>query len=118
MQTDFDAQKAPEVADRRRHPRYRLSVPITIRTSDGVVTPGISIEISVSGISAISAHPLKLNDTVELAPIADGKVQACVRHNIGKIYGFEFLNLTPEQSQRITDRCKCYPLYRGKSLGI
>lgn len=118
MQTDFDPQKAPEVADRRRHPRYRLSVPITIRTSDGVVTPGISIEISVSGISAISAHPLKLNDTVELVPIADGKVLACVRHNIGKIYGFEFLNLTPEQSQRITERCKCYPLYRGKSLGI
>jgi len=118
MQTDFDAQKAPEVADRRRHPRYRLSVPITIGTSDGVVIPGISIEISVSGISAISAHPLKLNDTVELAPIADGKVQACVRHNIGKIYGFEFLNLTHEQTQRITDRCKYYPLYRGKSLGI
>ena len=35
-----------------------------------------------------------------------------------KIYGFEFLNLTHEQTQRITDRCKCYPLYRGKSLGI
>ena len=118
MQTEFDAQRAPEAADRRRHPRYRLSVPIAISASDGVVTPGISIEISVSGISAISAHPLKLNDTVELAPIADGKVLACIRHNIGKIYGFEFLNLTPEQSQHITERCKCYPLYRGKSLGI
>ena len=117
MQTDFDAQKVAQAADRRRHPRYRYSVPITI-ASDGVATPGISIEISVSGISAISAYPLKLNDTVELAPIADGKVLACVRHNMGKIYGFEFLNLTPEQSQRITDRCKCLPLYRGKSLGI
>jgi len=118
MQTDFDAPKVAEAADRRRHPRYRHSVPLTIGTSDGIVIPGISIEISLSGISAISAHPLKLNDTVDLAPIADGKVQACVRHNIGKIYGFEFLNLTPEQSQRITDICKCYPLYRGKSLGI
>ena len=118
MQTDFDAHQAPEAADRRRHPRYRYSVPITIRESDGVVTPGISIEISISGISAISAHPLKLNDTVELAPIADGKAQACVRHNIGKIYGFEFLNLTPKQTQRITHICKCLPLYRGKSLGI
>ena len=118
MQTEFDAQKTPEVADRRRHVRYRLSVPITIRTSDGIVIPGISIEISVSGISAISAHPLQLNDTVELAPVADGTVQACVRHNIGKIYGFEFLNLTPKQTQRITHICKCLPLYRGKSLGI
>ncbi len=118
MQTEFDAQKVAQAADRRRHPRYRYSVPLTISASDGVVTPGISIEISVSGISAISAHPLKLNDTVELAPIADGKVQACVRHNIGKIYGFEFLNLTPKQTQRITDTCKRLPVYKGKSLGI
>ncbi len=119
MQTDFDAQKLPEAPqDRRRHPRHRHSVPITIRTTDGAVIPGISIEISTSGISAIIAEPLQLNDTVELEPIAAAKVQALVRHNIGRIYGFEFLNLTADQTQRITESCKMFPLYRGKLLGI
>ncbi len=119
MQPDIDAQKQPEAAmDRRRHPRYRFSVPITIRSADGVVMPGISIEISTSGISAITADLLELNDTVELEVIAAGKVRAVIRHNIGKIYGFEFLNLTPEQTQQIRERCKLLPLYRGKTLGI
>jgi hypothetical protein len=119
MQTDFDAQKAPEAPyDRRRHPRYRLSVPLIIQAADGVVMRGISIEISASGISAIIAESLKLNDTVEIEPIAAVKVLALVRHNIGKIYGFEFLNLTTEQTQQITESCKMLPLYKGKSLGI
>jgi len=119
MQPDIDAQKAAETPpDRRRHPRYRFSVPISIRSVDGAVTPGISIEISASGMSAIAADSLKLNDTVELEPIAAGKVLAVVRHNLGRIYGFEFLNLTPEQTQRITESCKFLPQYRGKSLGI
>jgi hypothetical protein len=118
MQTDFDAEKLPEAPhDRRRHPRYRLSVPLTIH-ADGVVISGISIEISASGLSAIIAEPLQLSGTVELEPIAAAKVRALVKHNIGKIYGFEFLNLTAEQTQRITDSCKMFPLYKGKSLGI
>lgn len=119
MRPDMDAQKAAETApDRRRHPRYRFSAPITIRSSDGAVTPGISIEISASGMSAITAASLKLKDTVELEPVAAGKVLAVVRHNLGRIYGFEFLNLTPEQTRRITESCKFLPQYRGKSLGI
>jgi PilZ domain len=119
MQTDLDAQKVPETpSDRRRHSRYRLSVPLTIRTADGVVMRGISIEISTSGASAIVADSLKVNDTVEIEPIAAAKVLALVRHNIGKIYGFEFLNLTAEQTQRITENCKLLPRYQSKSLGI
>jgi hypothetical protein len=119
MQTDFDMQKVPGASpDRRRHPRYRFSVPLTITGSDGVMMSGISIEISASGLSAIIAESLKLNDTVEIEPIAAVKVLALVRHNIGKIYGFEFLNLTTEQTQRITDSCRMLPQYKGKSLGI
>jgi hypothetical protein len=119
MPTESDTQKVSErPADRRRHPRYRLSVPITVFAADGVLIPGISIEISVSGISAIVADSLKVNDEVELEPVATGKVLAVVRHNVGKIYGFEFLNLTAEQTRRITESCKLLPQYRSKSLGI
>ena len=118
MQPDVDPPKSPEAIDRRRNPRYRFSVPITICAADGLIIPGISIEISASGISAISASPLTINETVNLTPIANGTVLARVRHNVGKVYGFEFLNLTPEQTQQIIDKCRFLPLYRGKSLGI
>jgi hypothetical protein len=119
MQTDFDAQKMTgNPADRRRHTRYRLSVPLTIHTADGALMRGISIEISASGTSAIVADSLKVNDTVELEPIAAVKVLARVRHNVGKIYGFEFLNLTAEQAQRITENCRMLPRYESRSLGI
>ncbi|HXM20833.1 MAG TPA: PilZ domain-containing protein [Terriglobales bacterium] len=119
MQTDHDAQKVSEnFPDRRRHPRYRFSVPITVRSSDGTAIPGISIEISESGASAITAASLKVGDTVELEPVAAGKVSAVVRRNVGRLYGFEFLNLTAEQTKRINESCKMLARYLGKTLGI
>jgi PilZ domain-containing protein len=119
MHTNFDGQNVPEVPhDRRRHPRYRLSVPLTIHSADGAVTRGISVEISTSGLSAIVAEPLQLDDTVELEPISAVNILALVKRRIGKIYGFEFLELTAEQTRRIVDLCKSLPRYRGKSLGI
>ncbi len=119
MQTHLDSGKAPEtIPDRRRHPRYRFSAPITIRTAGEQDIPGIGIEISESGLSAITAGSLKVNATVEIAPIAGGRVLALVRRNIGRVSGFEFLNLTPQQIERIRKTCKVLPLYRGESLGI
>jgi len=119
METELGCQKVSEtIPDRRRHPRYRFSVPITIRSADGGAIPGITIEISGSGLSAITAHSLKVNDTVELEPIAGGKVLALVRRNIGRVYGFEFLNLAAEQIDQIAESCKLLPLYQGTSLGF
>jgi PilZ domain len=119
MQTHLDPGKGPEtIPDRRRHPRYRFSMPITIHTPGDQAIPGIGIEISESGLSAITADSLKINATVEIAPIAGGRVLALVRRNIGRVSGFEFLNLTPEQIERIRKSCKVLPLYRGESLGI
>ena len=69
-------------------------------------------------MSAITADSLTLNDTLELEPIAGGKVSAIVRRVTGRVYGFEFLNLPPERDQRITEICQSLPLYQGKSLGI
>ena len=71
MQTNLNSQKVPEtLLDRRRHPRYRFSEPITICAPGGVVIPGIGIEISASGLSAITAGSLQVNDTVEIERIA------------------------------------------------
>ena len=119
MQTEPDAQAVPEVpVDRRRHPRYRFSVPLTIRSEGGEITRAITVEISASGVSAITESSLRLNDTVELEPIAASKISALVRHNVGRVYGFEFLALSSEQSHAIVESCKLLPRYRSKSLGI
>jgi PilZ domain len=119
MPSDLISQSlSPTVPDRRRHPRYRFSAPITIRSADGLTMQGISIEISQTGMSAITADVLTVNDTVELKPIASGKVLARVRRVVGRIYGFEFLNLTAEQGLRIAEICRSLPLYHGESLGI
>jgi hypothetical protein len=119
LQTNLDSNKAPEpFPDRRRHPRYHFSVPITIHAANGVAIPGITIEISESGLSAITANPLKITDTVELEPIAGGKVPAVVQRNVGRLYGFEFLNLTAEQIQRINESCKKLARYQANTLGI
>jgi hypothetical protein len=119
MQTDLDAQNVPETPpDRRRHPRFRLSVPLTIRCADGATIQAISMEVSESGLSAITAQSLNIGDTVELEPIVASKLSAVVRQNVGKVHGFEFLNLTSEQAYRIRERCKMLPRYRGKLLGI
>ena len=119
VHTDLAAQNVSgALHDRRQHPRYRYSVPLTIRAANGKAMPGISIEISASGLSAIIAESLKLNDTVELEPVAGVKISALVRHNIGKIYGFQFLNLSAAQAQQITETSRRLPLYNGESLGI
>jgi hypothetical protein len=90
-------------------------MPITVRSADGEIMRAITIEISASGLSAITERSLRLNDRVELEPIAASKVLAMVRHNVGRIYGFEFLALSSEQSHAIVESCKMLPQYRGKS---
>jgi hypothetical protein len=69
-------------------------------------------------LSAITSHSLRADDSVELAPIAGGKVQAVVRRNVGRVYGFKFLSLTAEQSQLIIESCKRFPIYKGNSPAI
>jgi hypothetical protein len=116
MQTEPDTLPSPEdPVDRRRHPRYRFSTPLAIRSANGEIIRAITLEISASGLSAITERSLQLNDRVELEHIAGSKVLALVRHNVGRIYGFEFVALSPEQSHAIVESCKLLPRYRGKS---
>jgi hypothetical protein len=119
MNVHCTAQEASEsVPDRRRHPRYRYSAPINLLASDGSVVPGITLEISESGLSAVFGTPLRVGDTIEVEPVVGGKASACIRRNLGKVYGFEFLDLTTEQAQQIRDKCKMLPVYRCAVLSF
>lgn len=119
MRTDTaSSENSPSVSDRRRHDRYRFSAPITVHVGGGSAIPGMSLEISESGMSALIGAVLEVGGTVELEPVAGGKVSALVRRHSGKIYGFEFLNLTPEQIQRIGEICNPLPKYQSHALDI
>jgi hypothetical protein len=78
----------------------------------------MTIEISVTGLSAIVSSALNIGDAVELHPIADGIVCAEERHNVGKLYGFEFVGLTAKQRRKIARECRDLPIYNRNSLGI
>lgn len=119
MQTSTSGESPSENGiDRRRHARYRLSAPITIRSSDGASVQGMTIEISESGTSAVTPATLNLDDTVELHPIGGGTISAQVRHRVGRVYGFQFLHLTAEQTMKIRETCKALSPFQGDRLGI
>jgi hypothetical protein len=119
MDVDRTRQEASQnVPDRRRHPRYRYSAPITVLASDGSLVPGITLEISESGLSAVFGVPLRVGDTTEVGLVAGGKASARIRRNLGKVYGFEFLGLTTEQAEQIRDKCKMLPVYRCAVLSF
>lgn len=118
QQTELPSKETVPCMDRRRHHRYRWSAPIRIRCSDGTSMRGISIEISRSGMSAITCESLKLNETVEIESIDGMWLAAVVRRNVGRVHGFEFVKLTTEETQRIVDSCQMLAVYQTSSLGI
>jgi c-di-GMP-binding flagellar brake protein YcgR len=114
MKTQQHPGTAPaRIAERRRSPRYWLSTLMTIRPPDGPPTPGLSVEISEGGMSAMSSTPLNVGETVELEPVEGGRVSAVVRHKLGQMYGFEFVELSAEQARRIAENCKKFPLKKA-----
>jgi PilZ domain len=97
---------APATGERRKRPRYLYSATMTMRSHEGRAMPGIRVEISEIGMSAMVSGVLMAGETVELEPVAGGKTTAWVRHQLGRLYGFEFVGLKAEQAARIVENCK------------
>lgn len=119
METASQAQNAfaPGI-DRRRFPRHRLSTPVTILLSDGSSARSMTIEISMTGLSACTARELNLGELVGVDPIGGSKASAIVRRKLGTVYGLEFVRLNAEQSRELQQLCNRLPLYYGGSTGI
>lgn len=99
-----------DLADRRRHPRYRFSEPTKVCCQNGACFDGISVEISQSGMSAMIQGALRPGEVVRLQPVTGVNTAAVVRHKLGMLYGFEFLELPREQAGKIAERCRqCEP---------
>jgi hypothetical protein len=104
--------------ERRNHPRYRFSAPVSVHTGDGDAIPAMIIEISERGLSAVLASPLEVGDNVRLEPIAASGVTAEVRHRVGKVHGFQFLQITEEQTLKLRSECRRLPRYPRNRMGI
>ena len=119
MQTESISSEAPKTGlDRRRFPRHRLSTPVTVWLSDGSAVRAMTLEISVSGLSACTSTPMKVGDEVGIEPIGGGKAPAIVRRKLGNVYGLEFLRLANEQAGEVQRLCSRLPLYNGGATGI
>ena len=97
MKTGNNSMSAPAVPtkgqDRRRSTRYRSSESLMIRCLVVPPSRGVSVEISEGGMSAMANGLMRVGDVVELEPVAGGSAVARVRHKLGQLYGFEFVEL-------------------------
>lgn len=104
--------------ERRRFRRYHYSAPIFVRPSIGPEIRGMSLEMSECGLSLMATSSLNTGDVVELEPIGGGVARAIVRRVVGKLYGLEFLGLSPAQQKKIRKACRLLPAYNVKTLDI
>jgi len=78
----------------------------------------MSIELSESGMSAVISDALEVGEMVKIEPVANSRASAVVRRRTGKVYGFEFIDLSPAHAQKIREVCKCLYRYQPRSLQI
>ena len=108
-------QKQCGTNDRREYTRYRLSAPIQLSLTDRPTIQGLTIEISEGGFGATISASLEVGNRVAATPIGYHPMMSVVRWIRGKAYGFEFLELSSDQQQRIRDHCRKLPLHCSSS---
>jgi c-di-GMP-binding flagellar brake protein YcgR len=96
---------------RRREPRYVSSIPVTLQRFlryGPAVTRGMTLDVSMRGMSALVCGAPRLGETVVIAlsfpgvaPDAPVELLARVRHSSDARTGFEFYPLPPLAQQAI-----------------
>lgn len=86
---------------KRRHPRHFLSAPVStwrLLDSGPRVTHGLTLEVSVGGLSAVLCGPPQVGDRVSVRlnlPNFAFETLAVVRHSSAARTGFEFVAPSP-----------------------
>lgn len=94
LENEMGMTPASELADARRHPRYRLQTSILIYPRHSEVLKGETVDISASGISAMLRVEVPIGELVRLefsVPAGDIEVHAMVRQRNAFRYGFQFV---------------------------
>jgi hypothetical protein len=79
----------------RRHARFKLEVDVTVRSPTLGLIPGMSIEMSESGMSAVLPVEVPVGEIVNLSislPLGPVEQRAVVRNRNAFRHGFEFAN--------------------------
>jgi c-di-GMP-binding flagellar brake protein YcgR len=108
----------------RQFERHILSVPVNITRKApqkaahySQRVPGLTMEISEGGLSAMLTEAFKIGEAVEVSfqlPSAGRvTVDATVRNKNLFRYGFEFDSVSEEARQRIIKACESLPPYEG-----
>lgn len=93
-----DRRPAPKTAapeERRLQARFKIEVGITISCRTAGTMRGHTVDISESGISAILAIEVPVDELVELnftVPLGKVSIYAMVRQRTAFRYGFQFVN--------------------------
>lgn len=111
MLSDLRAARSgvSERAGVQRYPRTPFSVPLTIRhlKPGGIqTTHGISLDISEGGLGALVEGGLHVGETVAIDLLLQQHrlhMIAIIRYTSSNRSGFEFVGLTAEERQRITN---------------
>jgi hypothetical protein len=94
---------------RRSEPRYVYSIPVTAQRFlrfGPFVTHGVSLDISMRGMSALVCGAPRKGETVVIAmPLPDAPIEmlAIVRHSTDAKTGFEFYPLSAATQRGISD---------------
>jgi len=92
---------------RRASPRYRIRIPFVLRPGqapEGQVLHGESSDLGEGGLGGMVAGELAVLQPVRLQLTLHEKAietRCAVRHRSGQFYGFQFLELTPQQREAI-----------------
>ncbi|HUK47503.1 MAG TPA: PilZ domain-containing protein [Terriglobales bacterium] len=98
---------AEQHSHERRYLRYFMSAPVNVRRpfrSGSRLTRGLTLEISLGGLSAVLCGPPPVGERVSLRwKVLDiaFEARAIVRHSNSARTGFEFINLSRASSRRI-----------------
>ena len=109
---DDNRQSEPPTT-RRRYPRYEIETELSASIL-GVVRRemrGRSLNINEGGIAGVFATGWDVGVSVNLqfsVPVATTpvRVRGVVRNRAGYRYGFEFVELTPQQQETISRTCR------------
>ena len=104
----------PEIPEtRRRYPRYEIETELSasILGVERRQMRGRSLNINEGGIAGVFATGWDVGASVSLqfsVPVATTpvRVRGVVRNRTGYRYGFEFVELTPQQQETISRTCR------------
>ena len=101
--------ETPAYRVRRREPRYVVCMPVSVTRflpRGPVVTPGLSLDVSRSGMSLLVCGAPHIGETVLISQRSATKpfeILAIVRHSTEGRTGFEFLSVLPVDERGIQD---------------